>query len=381
MADQKELDSIRETVGDFGSIDDLFNKRLEVNSGEQTNEPINESSTDSSMADGSQNSPEDLMAAMDSLGEDESADSDKAVDESDASTLPSDASASSDDSVSSDIEVVKIKGPEGRKQKLEINYSDKKAIKNAFIKAAGMRKFQAERDAAIKSQKATSEEYEALKTDFGKLEQAFQEYGAKGVVELLGGEEAWQSAVDEENNHRNYVANLSAEEKYRLEMDKRDQMYKKQLEAERSQREQFQSQIEQEKEQAEIRTLQSKLEPAFDRYRFAGKLGDPATENLYDEAIWTKVRKRLGEFPDEVELTQAIIDKEFRTVANAFKKHIKTQTEKQLKKTVENKKAQTAQRAQVAAKKGLSGQTTQKKILESLKSGNLSDALTFFKQQ
>ncbi len=164
-------------------------------------------------------------------------------------------------------------------------------------------------------------------------------------------------------------------------MQKRDEQYKRELASERQQREAFQNQIAQEKEQAEIRSLESKLQPAFDRYRFAGKLGDEATENLYDESIWIKVRGRLSEYPDEVELTQAIIDKEFRTVYNAFKKHIKVQTEKQLKKTVENKKAQTAKRARVAAKKGLSGQSTQKKILESLKGGNLTDALSLFKQQ
>ena len=389
MADQNQLDSLRNSIGDFNSIDDLFNKRSEV----MTEEPA-QAKTDSTdsvevpesdMTAASANSPDDLMAAMDSLGDEtESENIDAAGDEaseSDEGSLPSDAALPGNDSTNVDIETVTVKGPEGRKQKLEIDYSDKKAIKNAFIKAAGMRKFQAERDAAMKSQKATSEEFEALKTDFDKIEAAFSEHGAKGIVALLGGEAAWEEAVNKENEHREYVANLSAEEKYQLELKQRDEVYQRQLSAERQQREQFQQQIAAEKEQAELRQLQSMLEPSFDRYRFAGKLGDESTENLYDEAIWSKVKSRLGELPDDVELTQAVIDKEFRTVASQFKKHIKSQTEKQLKKTVENKKAQTAQRAQVAAKKGLSGQTTQRKILESIKSGNLSDALGFFKQQ
>ena len=378
MADQKQLDSAREKIGEFNSIDDLFLKREELN-----NSPEPEVSESSDIDVSSDNSPESLMDAMESLdseSSDDEAASNMASEDSSESDLPSDASGSKQDSSNGDIEFVSIKSPEGRK-KLKIDYSDKKAIKNAFIKAAGMRKFQAERDEARKLHSATSKEYEALKGDFDKLEQAFQEEGVRGVVELLGGADAWASAVDEENINREYMANLSAEEKYRLEMQKKDEQYQKQLSQERQQRESFQQQIEQERETAELRSLESKLHPAFDRYRFAGKLGDAETENLYDEAVWTKAKQRLAEYPDEVELTQAIIDKEFRTVAGQFKKHIKMQTEKQLKKTVDNKKAQTTKRAQLAAKKGLSGDTTQKKILKSLKEGNLGDALSFFKQQ
>ena len=45
-----------------------------------------------------------------------------------------------------DIEVVYVKGKDGRKKPLKIDYSDKKSVKNAFLKMAGMRKFQHERD-------------------------------------------------------------------------------------------------------------------------------------------------------------------------------------------------------------------------------------------
>ena len=378
------------TENNAPSGEELFASLWNQKSGEESQESASENSglpeSETSSVEETAESSISPMEAFEQLGESDEENSEEGIaaseeEASDESNLLSDADQASKDSVNSDIETVMVKGPEGRKTKLSIDYSDKKAIKNAFIKAAGMRKFQAERDEAIKKSKATVEEFEALKTDFGKLEAAFQEHGAKGIVELLGGVEAWEDAVNKENEHREYVANLSSEEKYQLELQKRDEQYNKQLTAERQQRESFQQQIEQEKEQAEIRALQSKLEPAFDRYRFAGKLGDPETENLYDEAIWTKVRGRLSEYPDEVELTQAMIDKEFRAVSSAFRKHIKSQTEKQLKKTVENKKAQTAQRVQMAAKKGLSGQSTQRKILDSIKSGNLTDALNFFKQQ
>lgn len=355
---------------------------------EQSGMPELESSEESSAPQEVGLSPSDILEQMDQLeaeseGNEEGSDEDnlaasEASEESETG-LPSTAEVKSNDS-ELDIEEFLVKGPEGRKQKLKIDYSDRKAIKQAFVKAAGMRKFQAERDATLKTHQELVKEHDGLKNDFDKIEKAFEEQGPKGIVELLGGEEAWQKAVDEELAHRDYVNNLSADEKYQMELKKRDELYNKQLNAEKTKREEFQRQIEEKEAQAELQKLESKLHPAFERYRFAGKLGDSATENLYDEAVWGKVKERLGEYPDTLELTQAVIDKEFRTVSNMFRKHIKSQTEKQVKKTVEKKKTETAQRAQVAAKKGLSGSTQQKKLLESLRSGDLSSALGLWKQ-
>jgi hypothetical protein len=375
---------VREELGNFDSADDLFQKAWSVNKASteesaptaESAEMSEESSNPSPMelfeqvqaesVDNGEESLEDNIAASANSGAMETG--------SLSDALPGNIS----DSI--DIEEVFVKGPEGRKQKVKIDYSDRKATKQAYVKAAGMRKFQAERDAEIKSHKATRDEHVALKDDFDKIEKAFEASGAKGIVELIGGSEAWQKAVDEELNHRDYVSNLSADEKYQLEIEKRDKQYQTQLNAERSKREDFQKQIEAKEEQASLQQLESKLHPAFDRYRFAGKLGDTVTENLYDEAVWSKVKQRLGEYPDTMELNQAVIDKEFRTVSNLFRKHIKTQTEKQVKKTVENKKVETAKRAQVAATKGLRGSSAQRQILESLKSGNLSSALDLFNQ-
>lgn len=376
----------REELGNFESADDLFAAAFS----QPSNQPTDSESTVESDLSQEQNDDQ-FVSPMDAFeqvkqdlaeqGESEDiAAADNGSEES-SNELPSNETATEqEDSAATDIETVFLKGAEGRKQKLEINYSDRKAIKQAFVKAAGMRKFQAERDKALTSYKELEESHKGLKDDFDKIEKAFEANGPKGIVELLGGSEAWEKAVNDELEHREYVNNLSAEEKFKLEMQKRDEAYQSQLTAERMQREAFQKQVQEEKEAAELQKLEAKLHPAFDRYRFAGKLGDPATENLYDEAIWGKVKQRLGEYDDSIELSQAVIDKEFRTVSNMFKKHIKQQAEKQVQKTVENKKVETAQRAQVAAKKGLSGSTTQRKILESLTSGNLGSALDLWTQ-
>ncbi len=370
----------------------LWEGRDDKNSPEPESSEIEQSEIEPSENDSTISPMEAFEQLEDTpVSEDNKLAADENSEEESKTSLPSSATETPDSE--KDIEEFFVKGPNGRKQKVKIDYSDRKAIKKAHQLAAGMRKFQVERDAKNKlikpledafNQQITEEvitEIVSLKKDFDRLESVFSEKGAKGLVTLLGGgDEAWQKAVEEELEHREYVNNLTAEEKYQLEMKKVREEADTKLAAEKKQREQFQQQVESEREHAELRALESKLHPAFERYRFAGKLGDTETENLYDEAIWEKVKKRLAEYDDNIELNQAVIDKHFREVSNKFRKHIKTQAEKKFKKTVENKKAETAQRAQVAAKKGLSGSTQQRKILESLKQGNLGDALGLWNQ-
>lgn len=281
---------------------------------------------------------------------------------------------------SADIETVrlKIRDPKtGRPQKLEIDYTDREKIKQAFVKAAGMRKFQQERDTIKKDLTSIQSKYDELNEVYSALDKAFQESGVKGVVALLGkGEDAWQKAVDEELTHRNYLKGLTPSEKYRMEMEKKQEQYEKQIAMERQKREEFEKKISEREEQASLNDLKSKINPSFDRYRFQGKLGDPIVEEQLDEAIWTKVMSRLEEYPDTIELSQAIIDKEFRTVASNFRKVINEQSEKKVQKTIERKKADATQRAQVTAKKGLSSNSDKRKFVEDMKSGNIKDAFS-----
>ena len=276
-----------------------------------------------------------------------------------------------------DIETItlKIKDSEGRPQKLKVDYSDREAIKKAYMQAAGMRKFQAERDTVKKEMADIQTKYTELNQVYSSLDAAFQKDGVKGVVALLGqGNNPWEDAVNQELNHRKYLANLTPAEKYQLEVEEKQKGYESQLKAERTRREEFERKIAEKEEQAALKSLESRLHPSFDRYRFAGKLGDPVVEHQFDEAVWNKVVSQLAEYPDSAELTQAVIDKEFRTVANNFRKIISQQTEKTVQKTIENKKADASQRAQVAAKKGLSGNSDSRRFVEDVKSGNIKDA-------
>lgn len=336
------------------------------------------------------NSPlDDLMAGAEADAYDDTGEEAAALDEDAASSESEQDDADSEPSLldkldsdkaeepALDIETVtlKMRDEKGRPQKLEINYSDRDLIKRKFIEAAGMRKFQAERDTVKKEMADIQTRYEELNSVYSKLDEAFQKDGVKGVVSLLGeGNDPWAEAVDAELQHREYLANLTPQEKYRLEVDERTKKYEAQLASERAKREEFERKMAEREEQAAMQSLESQLHPAFDRYRFTGKLGDPVVEHQFDEAVWNKVMTRLSEVPDDVELTQAMIDKEFRTVANNFRKMLSQQSEKVVKSTIEKKKADASKRAQVAAKKGLSSNADNRKFAEDMRSGNIKDA-------
>ncbi len=276
---------------------------------------------------------------------------------------------------SADIEFIMAKDETGRKQKIEVNYSDKEAIKKAYAAAAGMRKFQAERDVERKAKAELEKKHTELNDVYSKLNDAFQKGGAKAVVALLGsGEQAWHEAVNTELKHRDYLDSLTPDEKYKLEIQEVKRVGQEQLKAEQTRREAFERQIAEREEQTALRSLESKLNPAFDRYRFAGKLGDEQAESTIDEAIWTKVTNRLSELPDDVELTQGLIDKEFRAVADTYRKVINKQAETKVQKTIETKKVNATERAQVAATKGLKQSTGSKQFVDSIKSGDLASA-------
>lgn len=275
-----------------------------------------------------------------------------------------------------DIEYVRVTDETGRKRKVKIDFSDRKAITNAFKQAAGMRKFQAERDNLKKELSAVSEQFSEVNDAYEKLNNAFGKEGVKGVVKLLAGADGIEKFIEEELAHKEYLANLTPNEKYRLEMEEKERSWQERLEAERLQREEFEKKFQQREEEAAIRQLESKLHPAFDRYRFAGKLNDPVTENHLDKAIWKEVTDRLAEYPEDVELTPALVDKEVRQAAAIFNKVIKAQTEKKVKSTITKKKNEASKRAQVAATKGLGGDAEKRKFVSNMKSGNITDAFS-----
>lgn len=378
MADQKHLDMFKSA----NSADALFNQAWAKPT---MDAPPAEVPEEKLTTEENTEEVPDLSADSDDMSDnsDDNESDDSEISEQDNSEL----SMTSDDNKSlksrindKDSETIYVKGADGRKEKLVVNYADKTAIKQAYLKAAGMRKYQAERDSVLSKFTKLESEYKAEKANMDKLEEIYSQQGAKGLVLTLGGPKAWDDVLTSELEKREQFNKLSAEEKFKIREAETRKELENRINYERSEREKFVKQVNDEKEQIALKKLESEFAPVFDRYRFAGKLGDEKAENFYDEMIWDKAKARLAEYPDEVPLSQAIIDKEFRTVASMFRSHISKQAESKVKQIVDNKKLDATKKAQLAAKKGMKSSSNKKQMLDDLAKGDLGSALAKWMQ-
>lgn len=250
-------------------------------------------------------------------------------------------------------EFVVVTDESGKRRKVEIDYSNKEAVKKAFTEAAGMRKFQADRDREIQSRKQLETKLQERENDWNKLEEAY----AKGPGELFdllaGSKGAFDAYISKHIEKQEFLKNATPEEIRALEAEERAQLQAKELEKIRQENEKFRKEMLGQKEQAETAALESKVHPAFDKYRFADKLGDADDEQLFDEMLWNSALKRLEPYEEQgLDLTPELIEKEFRTVAQSIRKRIGVQAEKKADRVIEQKKQEAKENIQAKVMSG-----------------------------
>ena len=123
-------------------------------------------------------------------------------------------------------------------------------------------------------------------------------------------------------------------------------------------------------EKAELAKLENLLTPAFNKYRFSGKLGDAEAEANLDSAIFARAKEALSEIPDEIELTS----KE----NNTFQKYVQAETKKKETKEIKNKQAEAAKKVAVATGSTPAEASNEVKAKELLKQGKGKEALMAF---
>lgn len=278
-------------------------------------------------------------------------------------------------------ETLTVTDESGRRQKIEIDYSDKKAIKDAFSKAAGMRKFQAERDAARQEAKAEAAAKAELKSNWDALEGAFQKSGIEGVIDLLEGKQgAYKSWEKKAIDRARFLEKASPEEVQALEAREAADRSAKELERIRKENEDFRREMSGQKEEADVKMVESRIHPTFDRHRFAGKLGDANDEQMFDEMLWTSAMKRLEPYEQEFghasKIPPEIIEREFKAVGNGIRKRIGLQAEKKATKVVEQKKQEATENVQSKVKAGYKASgTASGEARDFLNSGDLTGLL------
>lgn len=264
------------------------------------------------------------------------------------------------------------------KRKVKVDLNNKEQLKTTLAAAYGFRKMQAERDNVSARLKEIEPKYTELKQGWDTLENAYQNGGVEGLVDLLGGKKGYysewkRSELEKELKYQN------ASEIEKREIDLRQKLER--LEKESTLREKRASEeaarARTEREEAQLRSLESQIAPAFNKYRFAGTLGDTSKEARLDKAIWDQALENLEALPDTVQLTPQMIEREFKQIATEFRAIIGKQAQAQAKQVIENKK-QAAQTRVAAAAKTVPLSNIQTSMSNNIKKGGiggLTDAL------
>jgi len=274
----------------------------------------------------------------------------------------------------SDKEIITAKDEFGNLKKVEIDYSNREAIKKSVLLANGARKWQAERDKALTEKKTVEAELSQIKQDWAKLDELFNE-GPDRLVEFLK-PGALQEIIAKHVEKQEFLRHASPEEIKALEAQERADKTSKELEKIRKEQADFKKQITAEKEQAEERALESKINPIFDKYRFADKLGDAQDEHLFDKMLWTTALERLEQYEEQgLAVTQDLIDKEFRAVATTLRRRINVQAEKKAGKVVEQKKREATENAQAKVMSGYKSGGSAQEARDLMQKGDLTNLL------
>lgn len=295
--------------------------------------------------------------------------SDEAIqDESQEGDLSEDASEGDDDTVENpDVEEIIVNG-----RKVELDYSNREQIKKYAKQAGGFRKMQAERDDALKWKKEVEPELSELKKFESTIEGAYEDAGIEGIARLLAGSEtAYQEWKDREVQKELAKMNATPAELEKIELQEQLEREKRERERLKKQREKELAEREADREKRELSDLQSKLDKGFNKWNFAGKLGDADMEESINSMIWEKAKAEIAEIPDDQELTYQMVDKAFRTAANSFRKFSKTQGRKVASESIQNSKKQAASKAALLASKGVGTAQTNDVVRDGIRKGDI----------
>lgn len=281
-----------------------------------------------------------------------------------------------DSDTQSDIEELVVTGPKGRR-KIKLDYSDKDSIKKYVQLAHGARKWQAERDQAKTELKTLSSERDELRKDWNTLENLYQEGGIKALAERLSPGQ-WEEIVDQAISERQQWNDMDPSERAAIEFDRyKEAQTKRERDLEAKYKQQLE-QLENVKLETATKDVVAKASGALGKYGFDGRLGNPDLEYELNDRIWSKALQTLEQLPEDVEITQAMIDREFKTQALRQKKLFSLQTAERTKKAVSKAKEKSLSKAQAIARGPKATSSTVDKFRKEVKGGNWADALHTF---
>lgn len=298
----------------------------------------------------------------------------------------SDASASKDPAASAqakanaDIEEIVVKGLDGKKSKIKVDYSNREAIKDAFKKAQGMRLAFKERDDLSRKLKAyeagelTPESQKADLEAYKVISKAFSEGGVESLIELLnknnGGYKGWKESKEA------YDKMLPSEKAELESKNLVEKANRRAEEAERTAKERTDSLVKQQEASDKAR-LKSMLTPAFHKHSLSKELDDAEAGARIDQAIWRDSIKEISsmQLPEGAEPTPAMVERIFSKVAASYRKVINVKADKKVAETMNRKKESATNALVQTAKAGIGAGASMSDVREQISKGKLRDVL------
>ena len=266
---------------------------------------------------------------------------------------------------------VTVSDDKGRR-KVKVDPNDTEKLKKFVSMAYGARKWQAERDQAKKSAAEFKSQLSEVQSDWEKLEKAYSSGGLEGLVELLDGPEALKKYRESVISKYEERRNATPQELRAIEAAEQAESRQRELDQLRKEQEEFRRSVEQERELAQEHEIKSRINPVFEKYRFSGTLGSDTDEHMFDSMLWDTALKNLEPYEEEgLELSPALVEREFKRVATAIRKRIGAQAKKQVSRAVKSKKENTEANVQSQVMRRMSGGDTAQSAADYIGKGDL----------
>ena len=305
-------------------------------------------------------------------------------------TVPTDPAPANQESSSgkkntSDIERIKVTGPHGPEE-IEINYSEKEAIKKAFSMSHGARKWASERDSLAKRLKDMEPDYKDSVETRDAIVGAFKQKGFKGLVNLLlQDEKGYDNLLEMEVQKRQAYTTATPELKAKMDAEARYEELLRQMQFKEEQTKlenekltKRQAQIAAEQQAVAEQSFTTMASTALQMNSFKGKLGDVELESRLDDSVWSNVRKALSQLPDDMDITQELLNSMVSKEVGLFNKGLGRKVEADVKQSVDKTKQASANKLATAAQQGMGKNGAADKFADSLSKGNTADAVRAF---
>lgn len=259
------------------------------------------------------------------------------------------------------------------RRKVKVDYNDKGKVKKAFELAAGMRKFQAERDKANTALETAKTELAEYQKRFAKLEEAWEQGKEDGIIRLLSGNQrSLDHVIQERNEYLKRRESADPAELARMDAEELARSKDSAIQKMEARLKEMEAKQEQNLVLAEQQKMEAMTYPAFDKFRFTGKVGDQEAATTLDEMMWTKATRAFDEYASQgVNITPEVVEREFKRLHGLLSRTIKQEAEKKVSSTIEQKKASALGMAQKQMTNAMTSKSYGQKAQDALNQGDI----------